>query len=111
MAKRVVTETHYTDDFDGSPAIGTITFGYEGTSYEIDLSKSNAKAFEKTMALYVGHARKVRTTRKTSARRATRAGASRDLADVRAWASSNGFDVSVRGRVAAAVIEAYDAAH
>jgi hypothetical protein len=108
MAKQIVTETHYTDDLDGSTAVGTIQFGFEGIDYEIDLSRANTKAFEKAMALYVGHARKVRSTRGRS--KATRS-SGRDLAAIRAWASSNGYEVSERGRIAGAVIEAYDAAH
>ena len=110
MARTVVTTTTLTDDLDGSTASSTITFGFDGTNYEIDLSKSNAKAFEKAMALYVGHARKVRNTRARSAGRRASA-RSHDLAEVRAWAASSGYEVSGRGRVAAAVLEAYDAAH
>lgn len=109
MAKQVVTLTEYTDDIDGSDAVGTVVFGYEGTTYEIDLSAANAKAFERTMALYVGHARKVRGARRASTRRSS--GGDRDLAAVRAWARGNGYDVAPRGRVAAEVLEAYDAAN
>jgi hypothetical protein len=110
MAREIVTTTKYTDDIDGSAAAGTINFSFDGVNYEIDLSKSNTRAFEKAIALYVGHARKVRNTRSRSAHR-TSASGSRDLADVRAWATANGLEVSQRGRVAAAVLEAYDAAH
>ena len=35
----------------------------------------------------------------------------RDLSAVRAWARANGHQVSDRGRVSAAVQEAYDKAH
>jgi hypothetical protein len=97
--------TTLTDDIDGSTASSTIAFSYEGTNYEIDLSKANARAFEKTMALYVGHARKVRNTRRTSQRRAN----ATDLGALREWARANGYDVSDRGRVSAAILEAYAA--
>lgn len=110
MAKRIVTETTYTDDLDGSTASGTITFAYEGTNYEIDLSKRNAAAFEKAVRPYVDAARKVRNSR-TKASTRSGSGSGHDLAAVRAWASENGYDVSERGRVAAAVLDAYDAAH
>lgn len=109
MAKKVVTTTEYTDDIDGSKAEGTISFGFEGTNYEIDLSKSNSRAFEKAMALYIGHARKVRGTRGRSTR--AKASGKYDLGAVRAWAAENGYSVAPRGRVAADVLEAYDAAH
>ena len=34
-----------------------------------------------------------------------------DYGPVRAWAKENGYSVSERGRVPAAVLEAYEAAH
>lgn len=107
MARRVVTTTEYTDDIDGGPAAGTVHFSFDGTNYEIDLSKSNQKAFEKAISVYVGHARKVRGTRKSTASR----GAKHDLSAVREWARTNGYEVSERGRVAASVLEAYESAH
>ena len=109
MARKVVTTTTYTDDIDGSAAANTVNFSFDGVNYEIDLSKSNTKAFGKAMALYVGHARKVRNSRVRANRRG--AASSHDLADVRAWAAKNGFEVSERGRIASVVLEAYDAAH
>lgn len=109
MAKQVITTTEYIDDLDGSAAAGTVTFGFEGRNYEIDLSKANARALEKTMALYVGHARKVRAPRAKSASR--RASDTHDLAAVREWAARNGFEVAERGRIARDVLDAYDAAN
>ena len=110
MAKQVITTTEYTDDIDGSKAEGTVSFAFEGTTYEIDLSKSNVRAFEKAMALYVGHARKVRATR-TKATSRGKANGKTDLSAVREWATANGYDVAPRGRVATEVLEAFDAAH
>lgn len=107
MAKKTVTTTEYTDDIDGGKAEGTVRFGYEGNSYEIDLSRANTRAFEKAMALYVGHARKMRSTRTRSA---TTSRSKHDLAAVRAWAKDAGYEVSDRGRVAGSIIEAYEAA-
>ena len=109
MAKKTVTSVEYTDDLDGSAAAGTVRFGYEGVDYEIDLSKRNAREFEKALALYVGHARRVRSAR----RRPSRGGAATgiDLKDVRAWAAANGHKVSARGRVPGNVMDAYRAAH
>lgn len=60
MARRTVTETQYTDDLDGSPAVDTVRFGVDGVEYEIDLSEENRTAFADAMALYIGHARKAR---------------------------------------------------
>jgi Lsr2 len=108
VARKVVTTTEYTDDIDGSRAEGTISFSFDGTNYEIDLSKANSRAFEKAMTPYIGHARKVRATRGRSGRGR---GGKHDLSAVRAWASDNGYQVAPRGRVASEVLEAYDAAH
>jgi Lsr2 len=106
MARKVQTIVHLEDDLDGGRADHTITFGWDGTTYEIDLSNKNAKAFEKAVAVYVGSARRVRGTRGTRARSDRRS----DLAQVREWAKQNGYTVSERGRVAAEIVEAYDAA-
>lgn len=97
------------DDLDGTEATETVSFGLDGTSYEIDLTDANAAALREALSGYVGHARKVtggsRRTRKTS-------GASTsNTKDVREWAKSQGMEVSERGRISADVQQAYDAAH
>ena len=47
------------DDIDESEAVETVTFGLDGTSYEIDLNKKHAAALRDAVSFYVGHARKV----------------------------------------------------
>lgn len=84
MAKRVITTTEYTDDLNGLKAEGTVTFAFDGTSYEIDLNKKNRTAFEKALKPYVDAARKVRATRGQT--KASRVGKRSDLAEIRAWA-------------------------
>ena len=39
------------DDLDGGDAAETVSFGLDGATYEIDLSKKNAAAFRKSLAL------------------------------------------------------------
>ena len=112
MAKKTVTTTEYTDDIDGSRAESTVHFAYDGNSYEIDLSKANTRAFEKLISVYVGHARKVRATRtSTRAKASAPAKPKQDLAVVREWAKAAGYQVSDRGRIAAAIVQAYEAAN
>ncbi|TYL51177.1 histone-like nucleoid-structuring protein Lsr2 [Agromyces mariniharenae] len=103
MAKKTVVTL--VDDIDGSEAIETLAFSFDGTSYEIDLSKSNAKAFRKAMQSYVDAGRKtsVRTGRRPASRTS-------DARDIRAWAAANGVDVPARGRIPASVQEQYRAA-
>lgn len=110
MAKKVVTTTEYSDDIDGSKAEGTVSFSFDGTNYEIDLSRANTRAFEKALAPYLGHARRVRATRGRSSARG-RSSSKHDLSAVRAWAADSGYSVAPRGRVATEVLEAYDSAH
>jgi hypothetical protein len=116
MARRVVETQSLTDDLDGSSAAETVRFGFDGQSFEIDLSRPNKRALEKLMKPYVQHARKVRGARSTgrarsSSRSARPSSGGRDLAAVRAWANEQGMAVSERGRISKNVLDAYDAAH
>ena len=107
VAKTIVTE--YTDDLDGSKAQGTVRFSYGGTAYEIDLSTKNTRAFEKVLTPYLAAARKVRGGAGAPSRRSRSAGSpKRNLGEIRAWAQSNGYQVADRGRIPAAVVEAFD---
>ena len=115
MARKVETIVTLTDDLDGSKADRIILFAFQGASYEIDLSKKNATAFEKALAPYIDKARKA--PRAAASGRGRRSGGSaprsdkQHLAAVREWARANGHDVSNRGRISASVVEAYEAAH
>ena len=51
MAQR--THVQLIDDLDGSTADETVSFGLDGTAYEIDLSSSNATLLRKSLADYV----------------------------------------------------------
>jgi hypothetical protein len=109
MAKTVITTTEFTDDIDGGKAEGTVSFAFQGTNYEIDLSRANTRALEKALKPYTDAGRKVRGGR---GRPAARKGSGKhDLSAVREWAQANGFDVSSRGRIASTVVDAYNAAH
>lgn len=98
------------DDIDGSDADQTITFGLDGTSYEIDLNDAHAAALRDALSGYVGHARKVTGAGPRRGRRSAPASAN-NTKDVREWARSQGMEVSERGRVSATIQEAYAAAH
>ena len=112
MAQRV--QIVLEDDLDGGAAAETVTFGLDGVSYEIDLSDKNAGKLRDEFASWIGHARRSggrRTTGRRAAGGSSSASSRRDLSAVRAWARANGHQVSDRGRVSAAVQEAYDKAH
>ncbi len=98
------------DDIDGSDATETVTFGLDGTSYEIDLNKKHAAGLRDAIAPYVGNARKVSGGRR-GARRTTTTAMGPSAREVRDWARSNGHTVPDRGRIPATVREAFDAAN
>ncbi len=114
MARKIVHQL--VDDIDGTvlePGQGqTVLFSLDGIAYEIDLTDENAGALRDALVSYVSAARAIAGPRGRRAQPA-RSGAAgrRDLAAVRAWAKDHGHKVSDRGRVPAAVLDAYDAAH
>jgi len=99
------------DDLDGSDATQTVSFGLDGTSYELDLNDKNASALREALSGYVGHARKVGASRRGRARKSAATSGGATPAEIREWARSQGMDVPDRGRVSADVRAAYEAAH
>jgi hypothetical protein len=104
------------DDLDGTEsadpsAIVTIPFAYEGVAYEIDLTPKNAQKLYAVFGRYTKSARRVggRRLSSKSVKHVTILEASPDA--IRAWARSNGIQVSSRGRVSGEVREAFKAAH
>src|SRR5829696_6024648 len=118
MAQKV--QVIKTDDLESEdvPADETITFALDGTTYEIDLSDSNAKELRDAFSRYVQAARKVgRGGGRASGAgksRATGGGGRMDREQagaIRDWARKNGHNVSDRSRIPASVVDAYEAAH
>lgn len=113
MAQRV--HISLTDDLlgDDTPADETLSFGLDGATYEIDLSGENAAKLRESLAPFVAAGRKTSGGRRTSGsgRRSSRSSGGPSANDVRAWARSQGMEVSDRGRVRDEVKAAYEAAH
>ena len=129
MARRIVHQL--VDDLDGTVLeIGsgeTVLFSLDGTAYEIDLTDENAAALRDALAPYIAAGRSVSARSSSGARsagggrgsgsssgsggRRQRRSGQRDYGPVREWAAQNGYTLSERGRVPAAVLDAYDAAH
>ncbi len=42
-----------TDDLDGSENAETVSFGFRGVSYEVDLGKKNQAKLEKALAAFI----------------------------------------------------------
>ena len=103
MAQRTVTIL--SDDLDGKEGrdIATVTFGFDGATYEIDLSKKNRTALEKALSPYIDAARKA----SSGPRRSTRKSSPRATPEDREWLRSNGFpNVKDRGRLPSEATEA-----
>ena len=107
MAQRV--NIVLVDDIDQSDAEETVTFGLDGKEYTIDLNAKNAKKLRDALAPYVAHGRPVSSRGGRRSAKSAAGGAA--ASEIRAWARENGMDVPERGRVSAAVREAYAAAH
>jgi hypothetical protein len=110
MAQR--TQVILIDDLDGEEISAngqTVTFGFKGVDYSIDLSESNAEKLNGILAPYIAAARK--SGKKRSADAPKPAIDRTQLAAIRAWGKKHGFKVSDRGRVSQEVHDAYNAAH
>jgi Lsr2 len=117
MAQKV--DVKFVDDLDGSEAAGTVSFALDGRTYEIDLSDDNATRLRDSLATFVAAARRSgtsarrgRTPRGAGEVASAPARSSREeTAAIRTWARENGHEVSERGRIPKAVVQAYQAAH
>jgi hypothetical protein len=108
MAKK----TLLTCDLHGDETTGrTVTFGLEGSAYEIDLCEEHAGALHDALGPYVGLARRTASSGRGGRSRASSRRDATQTQAIRDWARSNGHKVSSRGRIPASVIEAYEAAH
>ena len=105
------------DEVEGTE---TLSFGLDGSNYEIDLCEGHAADLRDAFATYVGAARRAGRTSAPAQRRSRssngsgRTGGNGDrqrVQEIREWARSHGHQVSERGRLSAAVVEAYEAAH
>ena len=110
MAQKI--QVTLVDDLDGGKAEETLSFGLDGTAYEMDLSGKNAKKLRDALAPYLGAARKA--GRATPAKTRARSGGAPTVADreqnqaIREWAKKQGLNVSDRGRIPPEIVEKYN---
>lgn len=113
----MATQTQVTivDDINGSTEdVITCAFGLGDSQYEIDLGPDNREELEQFLERFIQAARPVRSDKSGRASRAksARKVIDRDrTAEIRSWAKDAGLDVSERGRISKAVVEAYESAH
>jgi Lsr2 len=129
-------QTLFIDDIDGTEAEGTVSFGIDGTFYEIDLNAANAAALRDAYQPYLSAARRTRAGAPRRNRRPPRPapqppvskpaippapngvrpsanGSSQPVSneEVRAWAKARNLPVKDRGRIAAEVVAEFRSAH
>ncbi|MET4097294.1 Lsr2 family protein [Arthrobacter sp. UYCu712] len=107
MAVRRITVL--VDDVDGSPAVETVTFAMDGSTYEIDLNEAHTTQLRDALRRYVEAAR--RTIKSRGKVRPADQGRGGKSTQVRAWAKEQGLPVSDRGSIPANVLEKHVAAH
>lgn len=95
------------DDMDGGPAATTVRFAFDGTAYEIDLSKAHADQFARTMEPYLEKVRRVSRQRRPT--QGPPPGTGRPVRGPGVGPRA-GLKVSDRGRIPAEVLARFEAA-
>lgn len=108
MAKKTIEKFY--SDLSGKEIEdgGTVSFAFDGTSYEIDLNADEKATFAKAISKYTEAGRKTTVTRRAG-RPPAKSG--HDPKAIRQWASENKIDLPSRGRIPATVIAQYEAAN
>lgn len=118
----IETQTILTDDITGEKGedVQTISFGFKGTAYELELSDASEKELASLLNPYIKVARKVTAQARTSAPRSSVDTKAREESRAaRAWAQGAGektvTDAGIkvpgdRGRVDSRVIELWEKA-
>jgi hypothetical protein len=94
---------------DETPGTETVTFGLDGTTYEIDTCEKHGAELRDAFAKYVAAGRRVGRGGAGRRRRGGRSSSGIDPAAIRVWARANNVKVSERGRISADVIDKYNA--
>lgn len=110
MAQKTIVRL--VDDLDNRELNGdgqTVTFGFQKTEYEIDLSEQNLRKLHDALAPFIAAGRRVQS-RSGGGSQAPKSDHA-ELQAMRKWAKANGMKVSDRGRVAKEIQDAFRAAH
>ncbi|MBA8792795.1 hypothetical protein FHX74_000389 [Friedmanniella endophytica] len=95
------------DVVDGSPAEVSVQVTLDGTIYLLPLSRANAARLRDDLGPWVAAARRVGAP----VRRASAPTDRSQLAKIRSWAKQNGHSINARGRIPAAIQQAFAEAH
>ena len=100
----------YFDDVDGTPADETVTFSFDGATYEVDLASPNAAMMRAQFQVWADAGRRVASQR---SRRVTGPDAlrpslrRRESAAIRQWARGQGHQIADSGRLPVALVDAF----
>lgn len=102
-----------------SEGVVTVEFGYDGTTYDVELCPVHVEEYRTWMQKYLGNAAPKPTLlgkRPSAGHRLSPSVSSgvtgaADTAAVRAWAREQGYQVNERGRISADIVSAYQALH
>lgn len=112
MAKQIITKI--LDDIDGTDGAETTTFGFDGTTYEIDLSPENLQKLQDALETFIYHARRIGRASASGTARKNSSGSTPDsrqkARDIREWAAKYGVEVNDRGRVPETIVAEYEEA-
>jgi len=117
VQKTIVT---LVDDLTGEEAqdISTVEFSLDGVTYQLDLTDTNGETLRGALSPYIAAGRKI-GGRRRGPRRPSHVMKSNGRAGeytratfkaIRAWAKTNGYTVSDRGRISLEVMQAWQRA-
>jgi hypothetical protein len=109
MAKTTIEK--FTSDLSGDDINSdspTVSFGFDGANYEIDLTESERANLADALAPYISAARAAARDHTRSRGTASSGSAPKD---VREWARAQKLEVPARGRIPLSVVQAYEEAH
>ncbi|WGJ88218.1 Lsr2 family protein [Gordonia sp. SMJS1] len=104
------------DDLDGreidAEDARTVSWTWMGVDYELDVSPTNLTRIEEgkiTVAKLLATSTRVGGRRRSRSATSKTSDSAARSAQIREWALANGFDVSMRGRIPAHIVDAFTA--
>lgn len=105
--RKTITVTEITSDLSGEEATERREFAYNGTSYALDLTVSEASDLDEFMAPYIAVAQVEKTRAKAGQGKRQRGPRNKETAAIREWAKGKGIDLNPQGRIPNEVREQY----
>jgi hypothetical protein len=104
MAQKI--EVKFLDDIDGSEAIGTLEFTWEGTTIQVDLNQEHMEEYNHVFE-YLKSIGRVVSKAKRAPYGSKKGQGSSDTGKIREWLRAKGHQISDRGRIPNRLMEEY----